>query len=161
MGSRLTGLAMLFVLMIGSTAPLHAENPTPYSGTQIIETRKPFLPYVEALTASVKANNFGIIGLACATCAIKAKFGEEIPGNRVFLIFRPDFARRMLAASTAAGIEAPIRLYVTETSSSTATVTHRLPSHVFGAYEVPALTEMGAELDVLVAKVLADAASGS
>ncbi len=61
----------------------------------------------------------------------------------------------MLAASTAAGIEAPIRIYVTE---GTATVTYRLPSHVFGAYDVPALTELGGELDVLVDKVLADAA---
>ncbi|MCR9176034.1 MAG: DUF302 domain-containing protein [Alphaproteobacteria bacterium] len=161
MGLRLTGLAMLFVLMFGSADPLQAENPTPYSGTQVIETGKPFLPYVEALTASVKSNNFGIIGLACATCAIKAKFGEEIPGNRVFLIFRPDFARRMLAASTAAGIEAPIRLYVTETPEGSATVTYRLPSHVFGAYEVAALTEMGEELDRLVAQVLADAVAGS
>jgi uncharacterized protein (DUF302 family) len=67
----------------------------------------------------------------------------------------------MLAASTAAGIEAPIRIYVTEAADGTATVTHRLPSHVFGAYEVPALTDMGGELDMLVAKVLADAAAGS
>jgi uncharacterized protein (DUF302 family) len=158
---RFTGLIMLCAVLLAPSGPVRAENTAPYSGTQVIETGKPFLPYVEALTASVKANNFGIIGLACATCAIKAKFGEEIAGNRVFLIFRPDFARRMLAASTAAGIEAPIRLYVTETPSGTATVTHRLPSHVFGAYEVPALTEMGLELDVLVAKVLADANAGS
>ena len=161
MGARLTSLIVLFGLMMGSTVPLRAENPTPYSGTQVIETGKPFLPYVEALKSSITDNDFVIVGLACATCAIKAKFGEDVPGNRVFLIFRPDFARRMLAASTAAGIEAPIRLYVTEAKDGTATVTHRLPSHVFGAYDVPALSEMGAELDVLVAKVLADAAAGS
>ena len=161
MVSRLTGLIMLFVLMTGSASVLRAENTMPHSGTQVIETGKPFLPYVEALKASITDNSFGIIGLACSNCAIKAKFGEEIPGNRVFLIFRPDFARRMLAASTAAGIEAPIRIYVTEAADGTATVTHRLPSHVFGAYEVPALTDMGGELDMLVAKVLADAAAGS
>jgi uncharacterized protein (DUF302 family) len=158
MGSRLTGLILLLVLMVGSIAPLRAENPTPYSGTRVIGTGKPFLPFVEALKTSITDNNFVIVGLACANCAIKAKFGEEIPGNRVFLIFRPDFARRMLAASTAAGIEAPIRIYVTEATEGTATVTYRLPSHVFGAYDVPALTELGGELDVLVDKVLADAA---
>lgn len=141
--------------------PSSAENAAPYSGTRVIETGKPFEPYVEALTAAIKGNTFAIIGIACANCAIKAVFDETIPGNRVFLFFRPDFARRMLAASTAAGIEAPIRLYVTEGADGTATVTHRLPSAVFGAYEVPALDAMGAELDGLVDKVLADAAAGS
>jgi uncharacterized protein (DUF302 family) len=144
-----------------SPAPASAENTTPYSGTRVIETGKPFGPYVEALTAAIKSNKFGIIGLACANCAIKKVLNEIVPGNRVFLFFRPDYAQRMLAASTAAGIEAPIRLYVTENPDGTATVTHRLPSAVFGAYEVPALDVMGAELDGLVDKILADAAAGS
>ena len=141
--------------------PATAENPTPYSGTQVLDTGRPFKPYVASLRDAVKSNGFNMVGLACANCAIKSKFGETIAGNRVFLFFRPDFARRMLAASTAAGIEAPIRVYVTETESGTATVTYRLPSHVFGAYEVPALTAMGEELDALVAQVLADAAAGA
>ena len=84
-----------------------------------------------------------------------------IPGNRVFLFFRPDYAVRMLAASTAAGIEAPIRVYVTETRGHTAQVTYRLPSHVFGAYQVTALTEMGKELDGRVAKIIADASAAT
>ncbi len=141
--------------------PVKAETPTPYSGTQVLDTGRPFKPYVAALRGAVKSNGFNMVGLACANCAIKSKFGETVPGNRVFLFFRPDFARRMLEASTAAGIEAPIRVYVTEAEDGTATVTYRLPSHVFGAYEVPALTAMGEELDTLVAQVLADAAVGS
>ena len=152
-------VAALALILIWS--PAWAEVQTPYSGTQVIDTGRAFKPYVKALRESVKANGFNMVGLACANCAIKSKFDEIVPGNRVFLFFRPDYARRMLQASTAAGIEAPIRVYVTESDSGMATVTYRLPSHVFGAYQVPELAVMGEELDALVAQVLADAAAGS
>ncbi len=36
-------------------------------------------------------------------------------------------------------------------------MTYRLPSHVFGAYEVPELTLMGRELDKMMTTVLASA----
>jgi len=74
------------------------------------------------------------------------------------MIFHPRFAVRMLKASVAAGIEAPLRLYLTENVDGTARLTYRLPSHVFGAYDVPALDVMGRELDRIVAKIVADAA---
>lgn len=153
--------AVLLVLLLATAVPARAENPTPYSGTQVIATDRPFDAYVDALTDAIKANNFNIVGLACANCAIKGVFNEIVPGNRVFLFFRPDYARRMLAASTAAGIEAPIRVYVTQAPDGDAVVTYRLPSHVFGAYEVDALTRMGEELDGQVEKILATAAGAS
>jgi uncharacterized protein (DUF302 family) len=145
------------VLAAGSAT---AETVAPYSGTLTADTGKPFKPFVKALRAAIKKNKFNIVGLACANCAAKSQ-GVTIPGNRVFLFFRPDYAVRMLAASTAAGIEAPIRVYVTETSGHTAQVTYRLPSHVFGAYQVTALTEMGKELDGRVAKIIADASAAT
>lgn len=144
------------VLVLAISAPARAENPKPYSGTIVYGTGKPFLPFVDAFRDSIKANGFTIVGLACATCAAKSR-GVTIPGNRVFLFFRPDYAVRMLAASTAAGIEAPIRVYVTERDDGTAEVTYRQPSHVFGAYDLPELDELGADLDAAVAKILAEA----
>ena len=138
-----------------------AEISSPYSGTRVIETGKPFKPYVAALRDAIKASGFNIVGLACADCAIKGAFKETVAGNRVFLFFRPDYARRMLRASTAAGIEAPIRAYVTEAADGTATVTYRLPSHVFGAYAVADLTAMGEELDDAVAAILKAASDAS
>lgn len=149
---------LLLALLMTFATPAFAENATPYTGTRVVDTGKPFKPYVAALTDAIKANGFNIVGLACANCAIKGVFKETVPGNRVILFFRPDFARRMLQASTAAGIEAPIRLYVTESEAHTATVTYRLPSHVFGAYEVEALTAMGEELDGHVETILTAAA---
>ena len=136
--------------------PVRAENPTPYSGTMIIETGKPFDAFVEKLTAAIAANKMGLVGNACATCGAK-NIGVVIPGNRVLMIFNPHFAVRMLKVSEAAGIEAPLRFYVTEQPDGKARLTYRLPSHVFGAYKVPALDDMGKELDGVVERIVSDA----
>ena len=146
-------LGFLFLLL---ALPVRAENPTPYSGTKIIETGKPFDAFVEKLTAAIAANKMGLVGNACATCGAK-NIGVVIPGNRVLMIFNPHFAVRMLKASEAAGIEAPLRLYVTEQPDGKARLTYRLPSHVFGAYKVPALDGMGKELDGVVERIVSDA----
>jgi uncharacterized protein (DUF302 family) len=153
--------AGLIVACLTIAAPARAENPTPYPDTVTIETGKPFGPFVEAFAKAITSNGFNIVGIACANCAIKGVFGETVPGNRVFLFFKPAYARRMLAASVAAGIEAPIRVYATEAADGSAHVTYRKPSAVFGAYEVPDLAAMGRELDHHVARIVADAGAGS
>jgi len=152
--------ACCFALLLATT-PARAENPVPYPGTVTANTGKPFRPFVEAFAKAIAANGFNVIGIACADCGIKKAFDETVPGNRVFLFFKPDYARRMLAASVAAGIEAPIRVYATEAPDGSARVTYRLPSAVFGAYEVPALADLGRELDADVVRILADAKAGS
>ena len=136
--------------------PARAENPIPYSGTRVIETGQPFKGFVDKLIGAIRANRMGIVAQACADCGAKA-IGVTIPGNRVIMIFRPDFAVRMLKASEAAGIEAPLRLYVTERPDGGARLTYRLPSHVFAPYEVPALDEMARELDAIFARIVAAA----
>ncbi|MEQ9332632.1 DUF302 domain-containing protein [Thalassobaculum sp.] len=153
--------AFLFAALLLCVAPARAENPAPHPGTVTVDTGKPFEPFVEAFAKAITANGFNVVGIACANCAIKGVFGETVPGNRVFLFFKPAYARRMLAASVAAGIEAPIRVYATEAADGTARVTYRQPSAVFGAYEVPDLTAMGRELDEHVARMVADARAGS
>lgn len=156
-------MAVLCMLMLSTAlapAPVRAEITAPYSGTVTVATDKPFGSFVKALSGAIKARGFNIVGLACATCAAQSQ-GVTIPGNRVFLFFKPAYAVRMLAASEAAGIEAPIRLYVTEAGDGMAAVTYRLPSHVFGAYQVPALDVLGAELDADVEAVLSAAKAGS
>tara|TARA_S200002703_G_scaffold139234_1_gene129845 strand:- start:85 stop:579 length:495 start_codon:yes stop_codon:yes gene_type:complete len=135
---------------------VQAAVQAPYPGTETVATGKPFIPFIKALSGAIKARGFNIVGIACATCAAKSQ-GVTIPGNRVFFFFKPAYAVRMLAASEAAGIEAPIRLYVTEADDGTAAVTYRLPSHVFGAYQVPALDVLGAELDADVEAILSAA----
>lgn len=147
---------LILSLAIVLAVPARAENSAPYSGTQEIETGQPFAGFVNKLLAAVKANKMGVVGHACATCGAE-NIGVTIPGNRVIMVFNPHFAVRMLKASEAAGIEAPLRLYVTEQADGKARLTYRLPSHVFGAYEVAALDAMGKELDGIVAAIVEQA----
>jgi uncharacterized protein (DUF302 family) len=147
---------ILICLAIFLAFPAHAENKTPYSGTKIIETGKPFDGYLNSLKNSIRINKMGIVSIACATCGAK-NIGVTIAGNRVIMIYHPKFAVRMLKASIEAGVEAPLRLYVTENKNGTAKLTYRLPTHVFAPYEVAALNTMAKELDVIVAKIVADA----
>lgn len=141
---------------IATTNSLQAAPASPHSGVKLVETTIPFGSFIERLTSAIAKNKMGLVAQACANCGAKS-IGVTIPGNRVFMIFRPDFAVRMLAASEAAGVEAPIRLYVTEQSDGTARLSYRLPSHTFGAYEISELDKLGAELDIIVAQIVDDA----
>ena len=62
----------------------------------------------------------------------------------------------MLEASIPAGIEAPIRFYVTEQADGTAMLTYRTPSALFAPYGVAALDDMAAELDLIFALIVSD-----
>jgi uncharacterized protein (DUF302 family) len=64
----------------------------------------------------------------------------------------------MLAASVPAGIEAPLRIYVTENPDRTASITYRKPTAVFGPYGSKALDEMAGELDPIFQRIVRDAA---
>lgn len=142
-----------------ATASARADNPTPYTGTQVVETGQPFLDFEKRLTSAIRSNGMGIVATASATAGAK-KIGVDIAENRVIMIFHPRFAVRMLDASVAAGIEAPLRLYLSQNADGTARLTYRLPTAVFGPYAVQALDDMAAELDVIVAAIVADATGG-
>jgi uncharacterized protein (DUF302 family) len=88
----------------------------------------------------------GLVARASATMGANS-IGKTIPGNMVVMVYRPDFAIRMLKASVPAGIEAPIRFYITA------------PSTVFNPYKNAALDEMAKELDTIFAKIASDASN--
>jgi uncharacterized protein (DUF302 family) len=69
-------------------------------------------------------------------------------------VYRNDFALRMLEASVPAGIEAPIRFYLTEQEDGTAALSYRLPSTVFAPYENDELDALAKELDVIWARII-------
>lgn len=128
------------------------------SDVQVVETKQPFLGYVDKLKVAIGKNKMGIVGLACATCGAKA-IGVKIPGNRVVMIFNPHFAVRMLKASVPAGVEAPLRLYVTEETDGTAVLSYKKPSQVFAPYKNADLDKMAQELDQIVLKIVQTAAN--
>ena len=74
-------------------------------------------------------------------------------------VYHPRFAVRMLKASVPAGIEAPLRFYITENPDKTATLTYRTPTSIFAPYGSKALDAMARELDDICASIAKDAAS--
>jgi uncharacterized protein (DUF302 family) len=133
-----------------------ADVATPYPGTKVIKTGYTYAELVERVQIAVKKNKMGIVARASATLGAKS-IGETIAGNMVVMVFRPDFAIRMLKASVPAGIEAPLRLYITEGRDGKATLTYRKPSAVFAVYKNGDLDKMAAELDAIFAGIEQDA----
>lgn len=135
-----------------------ADNPTPFPGTHVIKSGHSYPAMVEKLPEAVAKNKMGVVAKASATLGAK-KIGVTIPGNMVVMVFHPKFAVRMLEASVPAGIEAPLRFYITENADGTTTLTYRDPSSVFAPYESAELDKMAQELDVIFAQIAADASS--
>ena len=63
----------------------------------------------------------------------------------------------MLRASVPAGIEAPLRFYLTENADGTSRLIYRRPSDVFKPYGSAELDAMAAELDLIFSKIAKDA----
>ena len=126
------------------------------TATEIVATSKSFGALVKSVNAAVKANGMFVVTRASASVGA-ARRDIEIPGNMVVGVYRNDFAVRMLEASVPAGIEAPIRFYLTENADGSATLSYRTPSDLFSPYGSAALDAMAAELDTIFAKIAADA----
>jgi len=125
-----------------------AGSIAPRAGWAVHDTEQAYADLLDSLKAAIKAEGMFIVTQAGPTTAAK-KRGITIPGNRVVGVYRNDYAVRALASSTAAMIEAPIRLYVTENADGTATLSYKTPSAVFAPY----LDEGGAELNALSAEL--------
>lgn len=157
LAKRLTVCALFGGITLAVSPIARADVAAPYPGTKLIKTSKSYGAMVKSLTSAIKANKMGIVARASATVGAK-QIGKTIPGNMVVMVYRADFAVRMLKASVPAGIEAPVRFYITEDAASgKATLTYRTPSSVFNPYKNAALDKMAAELDVIFAKIAADA----
>ncbi|MBK17681.1 MAG: hypothetical protein CMM52_02400 [Rhodospirillaceae bacterium] len=133
-----------------------ADNAMP-RGIVHKKTSHSYADLVKRLNVAVKKNKMGLVTRASATVGAKKVLKKKIPGNMVIGVYHPRFAVRMLKASIPAGIEAPLRFYVTENSDATASLSYKTPSSVFAPYKVKALNTMAAELDVIFAKIARDA----
>lgn len=126
-------------------------------GTRVLQTSHAFGQLLERVERAVEANGLGVVATASASRGAAAR-GVKIPGNAVVMVFRNDLAVRLLAASVPAGIEAPLRFYVTENPDGTATLGYRLPSAVFAPYRHPQVERIARELDPVIEKIAKDAA---
>ncbi len=133
-----------------------ADKGYPYPGTNVFQTAHGFDALWKKLKQAVADNDMGVVGQASASYGAASR-GVTIPGNGVIGVYRNDFAVRMLKASVRAGIEAPLRFYITENADGTATLTYRSPSAVFKPYASPALDLMAKELDAIFAAIASQA----
>jgi uncharacterized protein (DUF302 family) len=125
-------------------------------GRATLTTHAPFSTVAEALKQAIAEHQMGLVCHANAQAGA-ASLGQKIPGNQVLMIYRPEFAIRMLAADVEAGFEAPIRLYLYENTDGTATLSYVKPSLVFKPYKNAALDQMAAELDGIVEAIVQQA----
>ena len=144
--SLLVVACLSYTLSMASS--LNPMNPT-------YTTSVAFLDAEQQLIAAIKKNKMGLVSKASATHGA-ASIGITIRGNRVFGVFHPKFAVRMLAASVEAGIEAPIRIYLYENDDGTANISYKKPTDVFKPYGNEALDQMARELDLIFSNIVRD-----
>ena len=142
-------------LLFWSTQP-YAGKGMP-AGVVHIKTEFSYATLIKRLDTAVKKNKMGLVTEASATVGAKRVLKQKIPGNMVVGVYHPRFAVRMLKASIPAGIEAPLRFYITENSNKTASLSYKTPTSVFAPYKIDDLTKMAAELDTIFAAIARDA----
>jgi len=150
-------VAVTTLMVVIAASAAGADTPAPLPGTVTVKTSHQFDTLVDRVEKAIAKHKMGLVAQASASRGAAAR-GVKIPGNAVLMVFRNDYAVRMLKASVAAGIEAPLRIYLTENAHGTASLTYRTPSAVFAPYRNPALDEMAKELDGIFEGIVRDAA---
>ena len=151
---RNVGIAIVLALVQLVAVAADAAGPLP--GTVTFKTQYGFDALVSRVEKATADNKMGLVAQASASRGAAAR-SVKIAGNTILMVFRNDYAVRMLNASVPAGIEAPLRIYITENPDGTASLTYRTPSAMFAPYASPALDEMAKELDVIFQNIVRDA----
>jgi len=149
---------LVTLAMLASVGTSSAQS-TGLPGTHTLSSKHDFSTLVSRVEAAVAQQKMGLVATASASAGAAGR-GVKIPGNAVLMVFRNDYAVRMLQLSVPAGIEAPIRFYVTENANGTASLTYRTPSAVFTPYQSEKLNAMAAELDPIFERIAHDAVGG-
>lgn len=142
---------LILTAVIATSVDARAESDPP--GLVTIGTRHDFKSLVERLETAIKDNKMLVVARASASAGAAGR-GVTIPGDAVLLVFRNDFAVRMLAARASAGIEAPIPIHVFETGAGTASLGYRLPTTIFKPYGHAELDRMASELDLIFGRII-------
>jgi uncharacterized protein (DUF302 family) len=144
---------LLAALLAGAAAA--GELPDALPGWVIERTGHGYAELIEQVDAAVAASPLNVVTRASATVGAKS-LGHDIPGNMVIGVFAPQFAIRLLQTSVAAGIEAPLRLYITENPDGTATLSYKTAAHVLAPYLEEGgqtLTALAMELDSILGQI--------
>ena len=142
------------VIMAPRLAPLAAQD-----GRVTVTSHAPFGRVAEALERAVADEKMALVCHANAQRGAAAR-GVAIKGNQVVMVFRNDFAVRLLAADPASGFEAPLRIYLYENADGTATVSYVPPAVVFAPYRHPDVQAVARELTPIVTAIVDRAVAG-
>lgn len=121
-------------------------------GTVTLASPHNFKTLVARTEAAIGEQKMGLVAQASASAGAAAR-GVTIAGNAVLMVFRNDYAVRMLQASVSAGVEAPLRLYLTENADGSASLSYRQPSAVFAPYKNAQLDALAKELDPIFERI--------
>lgn len=144
----LASILVYSMMAVGAAGVSSAAPPA----RELVESKYNFQATLERLRTAIRANKIGLVNRANAQAGANS-IGVKIRGNQVWGLFAPRFAVRMLEASIEAGIEAPLRLYITENDAGLVTVSYVKPTVVFAPYEIADLNAMAVELDGLFERV--------
>ncbi|HLZ65958.1 MAG TPA: DUF302 domain-containing protein [Aliidongia sp.] len=166
MGLKAVGrrLALALMLVAGAAATLapalaptrayaeedEPESVGPYPGTVSWSTAYPLGDAVRRLEKAVRSNGLTLVQTV-------ASGGRGPTSVAVILVSSSDYWSRILKANQLAGMEMPVRFYVTDTGNRTSAVIYRAPSSVFALYDTPELDRIAAEMDQVFAKIVDDA----
>lgn len=140
--------ALLLVALATIVAGTLPAQSAAQDGRITVKSTAPFGRVAEALERAVTGEKMALVCHANAQRGAAGR-GVTIKGNQVLMVFRNDFAVRLLAADPAAGFEAPIRIYVYENPDGTATVSYISPSAVFAPYRHAEVQAIARELDAI------------
>jgi len=143
MSLRATVIAPIVLMCLGWVSGLPAQAQDARITTV---SRAPFQKVAAALEQAIAEQKMALVCHANAQRGAAAR-GATIKGNQVLMVFRNDFAVRLLGADPRAGFEAPIRIYLYENPDGTATITYLPPSVVFAPYRHPEVQAVAAELE--------------
>lgn len=162
MSARIQFARLATALVLSATAVPYGDalagNAASLPEMRAVSIGKPFDTLVSHLEQAIKDNNMALVAQASASRGAASR-GVTIPGNIVLMVFRNDYAVRMLEASVEAGIEAPLRIYVTEQVDGSTRVSYLLPSAVFRPYGDARIDAMAQELDPIFERIVRDAAA--
>lgn len=145
--------ALVLVALVAIVAGPSLTRGAVPAGRLTVTSTAPFGRVAEALERAVGEEKMALVCHANAQRGAAAR-GVTIRGNQVMMVFRNDFAVRLLAADPAAGFEAPIRIYVYENADGTATVSYIPPSAVFASYRHPEVQAVARELDGIFERIV-------
>ena len=145
------------LLAVAPGAAFAASTAGPDSIVTVL-TAYDFQTLVGRLESAVTKNDMAVVAKASASAGAE-KRGVKILGDAVVMVFRNDFAVRMLAAKSEAGLDAPIPIHVMEAADGSTRISYRPPSAVFRAYHAKALDDMARELDPIFQRIVTQAAA--